>query len=369
MNVRALIPLIAGLGIGALALILGINTLKNARAAQRPAAKVKVWVARENIPRGTEIREDMLTTLALPADAVPKGAFKESDKAQLVGRVPQLVAPASLPILESMLAPPGTRPGIFVKPGYRAVAVKIDAGSGVDYHLEPGCFVDVVASFKVRRDGRTETIAKTIVENAELAAVGPRLSPVGAEEGTQARNQNIRAVTLFVRPDQVKTLLLAEQQGRIKLCLRGSHDEQEIDDRQWVSDLELMGVSQQAGADGSKSRESVGSAAGALSWLRGLFARAGTSPEPRLALAAPAPQPWVLHIYRGDRAEVVQFKSRDSSERLDGATAPAASASGPRYPTAPSTPAQPAPAPAEVDPLDNPNLQPGADSEPEELTE
>ncbi len=369
MNARALIPLIAGLGIGALALILGINTLKNARAAQRPAAKVKVWVARENIPRGTEIREDMLTTVALPVDAVPKGAFKESDKAQLVGRVPQMVAPANLPVLETMLAPPGTRPGIFVKPGYRAVAVKIDAGSGVDYHLEPGCFVDVVASFKVRRDGRTETIAKTIVENAELAAVGPRLSPVGADENAQARSQNIRAVTLFVRPDQVKTLLLAEQQGRIKLCLRGSEDEAAINDPKWISDLELMGVNDQSAQVGNAPQPTIQSAASALSWLRGLFAQAATPREPRLALATPAPEPWVLHIYRGERAEVVQFKSRDSSERLEGRAAPASATPAGGGRTAPAWPSAPVQAPAAVDPFGNFNVHQGAESEPEELTE
>lgn len=310
MNVRALLPLIAGLGIGGLALFLGISTLKNARASQQPSPKVKLWAAAADIPRGTEIKDEMLQALAFPAELVPKGAFKE--KAQLVGRVPQIVAPGGLPVLESMLAPPGTRPGIFVKPGFRAVAVKIDSGSGVDFHLEPGRFVDVVGSFKIRRNNRTETIAKTIVENAELAAVGPRLSASGADEDGAARARTVRAVTLFVKPDQVKTLLLAEQQGRIKLSLRGMDDQDPAHDAQWVSDFDLMG---QINADKSELRPAPEPPPTALSWLGGLLASVAATSGPAAAPEAVVP-PWVLRIYRGPREEVIQFKSRDSSDRI-----------------------------------------------------
>lgn len=314
MNVKALLPLVAGLGIGGLALFLGINTLKNARASQRPTPKVKIWAAAADIPRGTEIKEEMLQALSFPTELVPKGAFKE--KTQLVGRVPQIVAPGGLPILETMLAPPGTRPGIFVKPGYRAVAVKIDSGSGVDYHLEPGRFVDVVGSFKVRRNNRSETIAKTIVENAELAAVGPRLSPSGTDEDGATRARTVRAVTLFVKPEQVKTLLLAEQQGRIKLSLRGLEDQEPANDNEWVSDLEMMGqAAPEKSAPPAVAAASEPPQPSALSWLGSLLASAAARPGPATTPEAVVP-PWVLRIYRGPREEVIQFRSRDSSDRV-----------------------------------------------------
>lgn len=316
MNAKALIPLVAGLGIGGLALKLGINTLQNAKAGQ-PTAKVKLWAAKEDIPRGAQIREEMLQTLNFPTELVPPGAFKEKEK--LIGRVPRMVAPSGLPVLETMLAPPDTPAGIYVKPGFRAVAVKIDASSGVDYHLEPGSRVDVAGSFKVRKEGRVETVARTIVENAEVAAVGQRLSPVSGKDGEEKekdKDRAVRAVTLFVQPDQVKKLLLAEQQGPIKLSLRGNDDQQVLNDASSLSDQDLLGDADKAD-DADSDGKSV-----AFEWLRGLFDKPEPTPTPTPtpALAQrtePAIQHWVMKIYRGQNAETVQFKDRDSRERVE----------------------------------------------------
>jgi len=79
-----------------------------------------VWAAADDIPRGASIGEEMLRAVHFPTSALPAGTF--ADKAKLVGRVPRVVAPAGLPVLETMLAPAGTRPGVFVPPGMRAVA-------------------------------------------------------------------------------------------------------------------------------------------------------------------------------------------------------------------------------------------------------
>jgi pilus assembly protein CpaB len=361
MNAKALIPLLAGLGIGGLALVLGVQTLKSARAGQT-VAKVKVWAAKEDVPRGTELKEEMLMEQSYPVELVPKGAFKKKD--ELVGRVPRLVAPGGLPILESMLSPPGTKPGIFVKPGYRAVAVKIDAGSGVDYHLEPGCFVDVVGSFKVKRNGRAETIARTIVENAEVAAVGPRVSPAtGAEAPKSGKDlsQSVRAVTLFVKPEQVPKLLLTEQEGRIKLSMRGLQDTNAPEEERWASGSELTGETPSEPAPEAAS-------ASPLDWIRGLFAKPQAEPTSAPAVAAasppaPALEGWILKIYRADKEEVLQFKNADSRERVDTAARGERGEVGQRGESAAKARA-PAPSAAADNP---PNVEPAP--EPEESSE
>ena len=358
MNAKALLPLIAGLGIGGLALVLGINTLKSSRAAQAPAPRLNLWAAKEDVPRGTELCADLLVAVPCATDLVPPGAFKKQE--ELVGRIPRMVAPAGLPILETMLAPAGTKPGIFVKPGYRAVALKIDASSGVDYHLEPGCFVDVVGSFKVRRNGRTETIARTVAENAEVAAVGQRLSPAREAEAGKPekdKSQTVRAVTLFVKPELVPRLLLTEQEGRIKLSLRGYSEGQELKDEKWVSDADLMGEQ----TEDKPNPDSGQAAAAALGLLQGLFTKPPTTPAPpQLAAApptAPALQRWILRIYRGTKEEVLQFKNADSSERVDEQGESAA---------APPRPETVAPPPVDLNPVREPEQQ-GVPSEPEEL--
>ena len=379
MNAKALIPLAAGLGIGGLALFLGINTLKNARATQRPTAKVRLLAARENISRGTAITEQLLKAVEYPTELVPAGSFQK--KENLIGRVPCVTAPAGLPILEEMLAPPGSRPGILVKPGYRAIAVKIDAGSGVDYNIEPGCFVDVVGSFKVRRNGRTETIAKTIIENAEVAAVGQRLSPDTSREEDGAGpkpkvdpSRMIRAVTLFVKPEDVPRLLLTEQEGRVKLSLRGSEDDVTLDDPASVSDGELLGDEEpEAKAEPAPQPAPPPGPSPALEFVRALFDKLGE----RAALAAvePQPEPWRLHIYRGKSEEVVAFKDRNSSERvIEARGAVAAPRPAPAAPPAPPQPApaqppQPAPPSPPVEASDTPDSNQTEPDETEEFSE
>ncbi len=322
MNGKTLIPLAAGLGIGGFALWMGFNTLRNARGTQQAPTEIPLWSPKTDIPRGTQITEDMVQPLQYPANLLPPGAVQ--DKKELLGRVPRLDLPAGLPILDDLLLPPGARQGIFVRPGYRAVAVKIDEGSGVDYHLEPGASVDVVGSFSVQRNGRQEMCAQTIVENVEIAAVGPRLSFVGKEDSggkNQGARENrlVRAVTLFVKPEDVPKLLLTEQQGHLKLSLRGGGDSAELGSRRTVSDRELTGAEPDSGAPGPGFGPGV--ATSLLERLRGLF----TKPQPIWPAAATATATarsvldltWAVAIYRGTGRETVHFKNRDSCERVE----------------------------------------------------
>lgn len=362
MNAKALIPLIAGLGIGGLALKLGIDTLKQAKAGQEPTATVQVWAPVQDIPRGTAIREEMLQPLEYPESLVPEGAFTEQE--ELVGRVPQIAAPSNVPVLEKMLTPAGTLPGIHVKAGYRAVAVKIDASSGVDYHLEPGSWVDVVGSFKISRVSGSrriqETVARTIIENVEVAAVGEKISPdTGTEEEDQSRGgraRSVRAVVLFVRPEEAKILLLAEQRGRIKLALRGNNDDSIIGEDALTSDMELTGELEEQEEDSEPEPEPV---------------VAATVMQPQNVTAQAQkeqPKTWPVQIFSGGKlVQAVTFESRESSKRVPGeqAATPQRTPSKPEQnKSAAGKPVQQPPAPEENEPVD-----PGVQEEPEELSE
>ena len=258
MNPKALIPLVVGLGIAGLAAKLGFDYIKKAEGKQ--SKMVQVWAPLDDIQRGVAISEAMIKPLEFPLNALPKGAL--ADKAKIIGRVPHTGAPAGLPILDSMLLPPGVQAGVRVPPGLRAVAVKVNESSGVDFHLEPGSRVDVVGVFTVRKNNRNETIARTIIEDVEIAAVGARIAPTAPKSGTEedtknrSRESKPNAVTLLVKPEQVPTLHLAEQKGKIKLCLRGVQDAAEsgsASDGQ-VAEQDLLGESKEDDlAQGPKS--------------------------------------------------------------------------------------------------------------------
>jgi pilus assembly protein CpaB len=323
MNIKAIIPLVAGLCVGGIALKLGLRTLQKARGSS--SETVQVWAASTDIPRGVAITKEMLKPIAYPASLVPAGAFRQ--QSELLGRVPRIDAPAGLPLLADMLLPPGTPAGVHVPAGLRAVAVKIDESSGVDFHLEPGSRVDVVGYFQIQEQGRRDTIARTLIENVEVAAVGAKISPVGGEEAKGTRQA--RAVTLLVKPDQVPILHLAEQRGKIKLSLRGREDGSVVGKSAPVSGNELVDAAapqEQAAESQDKSAGEEASRHGVLGWLRNLFGF--SQPELKVELPPPAGAPpvppaepeWVVRVYRGAKSELVRFKSRSSREPVENPT-------------------------------------------------
>lgn len=227
MNAKAIIPLVAGLGIGGLALKIGIDKINSAQGAVEPT--VRVWVPRETAAIGVEVVEDNLVALEFPKKLVPEAAILE--KENIIGRVPKTDIPAGLPFLETTLLAPGERAGLHVPQGYRAVAVKVDAGSGVDNHLRPGARVDVIGFFQIQRKSKRETVARPIIENVEVGAVGPWISPSRGNGGENGPKRPARAVVLFVRPEKVAYLHLAEQRGKIKLSMRNAKDGGRIDSK------------------------------------------------------------------------------------------------------------------------------------------
>lgn len=303
MNPKALIPLLIGLGVAGLAAKLGLDVLRKAQG--KPSQTVQLWTPIEVVQRGIAVDKSMLRPLPFPADLVPRGALVDLEK--IVGRIPHSNIPAGAPLLDSMLLPPGTLPGIQVPPGLRAVAVKIDESSGVDYHLEPGCHVDVVGLFTIRRNNRQETIARTILENVEVAAVGERLAPeVGSEEDKNTksrRSRPARAVTLLVKPEQVPTLHLAEQRGKIKLSMRGALDSDQAGQTAQVTEAALLG----------EQEDEPATAQPAWAERFGGFLRSLLKSEQQEVPPAPAPPPtppqpqlaWVMSVWNGDECRLL----------------------------------------------------------------
>lgn len=314
MNTKALIPLIAGLCVGGLALKLGLDYVKKAKAAEPTLATV--WSAREDIPLGTALTEELLVGSKFPVQTLPAGAI--TDKTKLVGRVLRITAPAALPILEAMLLPPGAQPGIIVPEGLRAVAVKIDESSGVDHHLRPGCRVDVIALLTVRRNNSNDTIVKTLLENIEVGAVGEQISAVDTEpDDKKRRSRPARAVTLFVKPDQAPLLHMAEQRGKLKLSMRNDTESAAHVKTRVLDEADLFG--------GSPAKPDDNGGFGGL--LKSLMDRAQANaaksppPAPVVEPPPPAPQPkqfeWTMTIWNGATQTVLGWYDRNSFEPVE----------------------------------------------------
>ncbi|TWT44792.1 hypothetical protein RAS1_12100 [Phycisphaerae bacterium RAS1] len=329
MNKRAIIPLVAGLCVGGFALKMTFDTIGKAKAGQ--TAMVKIWAAATDIPRGEQIDENMLKAIAFPATAVPAGAI--TDKKKALGRVPKITAPGGLPILEAMLSPEGTPPGLLVPPGFRGVAVKIDESSGVDNHLWPGCRVDVVGYFNVNRNGRQETVARTLIENIEVGAVGAQIAMSTNDEEKSGKSSSApkaaRAVTLFVPPDKVPTLHLAEQRGKIKLSMRNAEDANNLAKPSNISESQVLGrrggAEEDEDEDGEDTRaagkrEPVDLRKGFLgAMVKNLFAPAAAGTQPGAAPPAGSQGPssvWEVVVWNGAAKEILRWAGPNSRQQI-----------------------------------------------------
>lgn len=312
MNLKAVLPLIAGLGLAGVAGKLGFDYLKKANAAPAPA--VELWTPVENIQRGVTVEEQALRPMKFPSELAPKDAI--ADKSKIVGRVPHTGLAPGVPILDSMLFPPGTSPGVHVPAGFRAVAVKIDESSGVDNHLVPGCHVDVVGYFTVRgQNNKNDVIARTIVENVEVAAVGQKTAPdvpqtqkpdakdKGAKPKDTTKDKPARAVTLLVKPEQVPILHLAEQRGEIKLSMRNMDDSVAQARPAQTNEAEMLGRAEpKPDADAKTGPNLMDSIAGWFKKPQPAPAPTGDAQEtPPVAHAEPVARKfdWVMVIYNG----------------------------------------------------------------------
>jgi len=312
MNPKAMIPLVAGLCIAGLAAKLGFDYVQKARASS--GQTVQLWTVTDDVPRGVAVTEQNLRPLKFPLDCAPKNALADAKK--IVGRVPHTGLAAGVPILDSMLLGDGIKAGVYVPPGLRAVAVKVDESSGVDNHLEPACRVDVVGYFNVRSGGKQETVARTILENVEVAAVGQRLAPEapdkdmkdGKKSSSSSKDKMARAVTLLVKPEQVPILHLAEKRGDIKLSMRNNDDSQARTKTDSTREAQVLGQPEPTEEKDAKP--------GLLDTLAGWFKQKdapASQPvvEAPKAEPEPAPEPkfqWTMVIFNGNEQRTFGWK-------------------------------------------------------------
>ena len=239
MNWKTWIPL-------ALALVLGLVAAKVARdmmtrtreEAKEKAKGVRVVVSKVPVQPGQALRMEDLVLAPIAAETGPVNAFASPDA--LAGRAALSPIVPGQPILEDLLAPKDAGRGLqaLVPPGMRAVTVQVDETSSIAGLLAPGCYVDVVAT--IGGGDSDKAVARTIVQNLRVVAVGQRMNAPGqappappARDGNAGENngpqaaaaETFRTVTLLATPQQVEAIELASNGSRPRLVMRGGNDE------------------------------------------------------------------------------------------------------------------------------------------------
>jgi Flp pilus assembly protein CpaB len=141
--------LIVIVGVGVVAVGFGLFN-PNPQAVATEAVGVKVYYASQNIPLGTTITEDMLSTFTLPKENEAEVMFREDEKANLVGQVARFTLEQGTLITTSMIgAGAGELPGptwaVQVPAGMVAVAIPTNRLAAAAYGVNDGAHVNVNA--------------------------------------------------------------------------------------------------------------------------------------------------------------------------------------------------------------------------------
>jgi pilus assembly protein CpaB len=219
-NKRLLFVLGSAAVFGLLAAVSVSRYLSDAQANTRNMNNIVV--AKVDIPLGTKVAAEQLSTVQFPANAIPEGTF--SDAGKLVGRVTVMNVAAREPVTDFKLAPEGSAGGLsaVIPAGYRAMTVKVDDVIGVAGFLQPGTMVDVLTVIEQPGSmGSGNPISKIVLQNVKVLASGQNLDKPKDEREADA----VKAVTLQVTPEQAEKLALASTEGKLRLVLRNMIDQ------------------------------------------------------------------------------------------------------------------------------------------------
>ena len=187
------------------------------------SAITPVAVAAGEVSLGQPLSPNMIRMVNWPTGSLPPGAFK--DAKALEGRVVRTSLEPGEPVIESKLAPEGTKGGLsaVIGEGKRAITVRVNDVVGVAGFALPGTYVDVIVNTQEQQgkaDG--QSISKIVLEHILVLAVAQQVS----RDDTAPKVVN--AVTLEVTPDQAERLDLARSVGTLSLVLRNQVDQKTL---------------------------------------------------------------------------------------------------------------------------------------------
>jgi pilus assembly protein CpaB len=237
MNWKTWVPLVLAIVLGMVAAKAARDVMLNNKSAVNNAKYVKVVVTRGDVHPGAALAASDLALAQVEAARFPATAFDSIDR--VVGRVSETLMVKGQPIVEAMLAPVGSGSGLqaLVPPGMRAVTIEVNESSGVAGLISPGCRVDVIATLNDGRGNAESRMAKTIVQNVKVTAVGQRTSGGGADGPSELS----KSVTILASLEDAEALELACAMGRPRLVLRGGRDN-EVTATAGVSMNDLKGI-------------------------------------------------------------------------------------------------------------------------------
>jgi pilus assembly protein CpaB len=216
MRNNNLIVLVVAVILGGIAAVLARNWLAN-HAKLSQADVGTIVVASSPLTFGAELTKQNTKEIPWSTAVLPEGAFATKEDLLESGRRMALALIArNEPILRSKITKPNQPATLssMLKPGKRAVTVRVDDVRGVAGFIQPGDLVDVVLIRTEAESRSDESYSDVILQAAKVLAID-QITGERTDKPTIAK-----AVTLEVTPEDAQKILLAANIGRLSLILR-----------------------------------------------------------------------------------------------------------------------------------------------------
>ncbi len=194
---------------------------KSLEANQKQVATQTIVVAKKPLRFGAELNPSLLKEIPWPGNALPSGAFaKISDLMQGGRRVVLAAIEPNEPVLALKITGPGQRATLsaLVRPGMRAVTIRVNDVEGVGGFVLPGDRVDVVLTRQIDK-GQAST--EVVLQNARVLAVDQSADERAAKAAVA------KSVTLEVDTVDAQKVWLASSVGSLSLLLRKAGESKE----------------------------------------------------------------------------------------------------------------------------------------------
>jgi pilus assembly protein CpaB len=198
---------------------------QNYEANKKTTAMQTVVVAKQPLRFGAELNASMLEEVPWPAASMPTGAFTKISEILNGGRRVVLAAiEPNEPVLSLKITGPGERATLsaLVKPGMKAVTIRVNDVEGVGGFVLPGDRVDVVLTRQIEKGSASTEV---VLQNTRVLAVDQSADERAAKAAVA------KSVTLEVSTVEAQKVWLASSVGNLSLLLRKAGDVAETKSR------------------------------------------------------------------------------------------------------------------------------------------
>src|SRR5947208_16342466 len=231
MRMKSLVLIFIALGCGLVASI-GISQVMNRDGSGSGMEMEQILVALSDVDIGTKLDAQNVKLEDWPKAKIPDGAVRRLED------VKDKFANARFfkgePLHVNKISDTLTNIATKVPAGYRAMSVKVEEDT-VMKGISPGDRVDVMVFLKKNGTEISETGAFTILTNVRVFAVNTT-----TERASDAKGEtlNFKTISLLVKPEHARELVVAASMGKIMLTLRRPDEKDELGGGEQVTPIQ-----------------------------------------------------------------------------------------------------------------------------------